>query len=204
MNTWQSAQRTDDATPPTPNTLRGGIIASYVAAVVFFVHISLYFVPYVGPYFPALRGVAGSLAFNEVDAMLGVVEHLLLFPVIAALPAPSWARSAGYGWLVIDMATDIMQLNGAPVAVYLTLRYGGHIASAVWAAAASWQARGALRVIGLLYAADLVIFSFVAFVRLSFLILLPSLILLPVWLLLIGRRLARTSDGAQQATSGGA
>ncbi len=48
----------------------------------------------------------------ELLALLGVAEHLLLFPVVAALPAPRWARAAGYGWLVIDMATEIMQLNG--------------------------------------------------------------------------------------------
>jgi len=202
MDTQQPAIITDGATSSAGASLRGAIVAAYVAAVIFFVHISLYFVPYV----PALRNaVGGSLAFAEVDAMLGVVEHLLLFPVIAALPAPSWAKSAGYGWLVIDMATDIMQLNGAPVAVYLTLRYGGHIASALWAAAASWRARGALRVVGLLYATDLAIFSFIAFVRLSFLILLPSLFLLPLWLILIGRLLARSQTmDARPAASGGA
>lgn len=126
----------------------------------------------------------------ELNALLGVAEHLLLFPVIAALPGPRWARAAGYGWLVVDMATDIMQLNGAPVAVYLTLRYGGHISAALWTVAASWQARGALRVVGLLYALDLASYSFIAFVPRSFLVLLPSLVLLPLWLVLVGRLLA--------------
>lgn len=204
MNMQQPARPTDGATlmtPMSPGALRGAVVAAYVAAVIFFVHISLYFVPSV----PALRHtISGTLAFAEADAMLGVLEHLLLFPVIAALPAPIWAKQAGYGWLVIDMATDIMQLNGAPVVVFLTLRYGAHIASALWAAAASWQMRGALRVVGLLYAADLVIFSFVAFVRLSFVILLPSLVLLPVWLILVGRLLTRESAGARPAASGGA
>ncbi|GAC1452549.1 MAG: hypothetical protein PVSMB4_13020 [Ktedonobacterales bacterium] len=57
--------------------------------------------------------------------------------------------------------------------------------------AASWQARGALRVVGPLYALDLASYSFIAFVPRSFLVLLPSLVLLPLWLVPVGRLLAR-------------
>ena len=84
MSSQQPTIIGDASVAPAPGSLRGAIIAAYVAAALFFVHISLYFVQYA----PSLRGVAGSLAFNEVDTTLGVVEHLLLFPVIAALPAP--------------------------------------------------------------------------------------------------------------------
>ena len=175
----------------TAGTTRDGAmrragIAAVIAAVLFFVHISLYFAPFV----TALHGTVQTIYYVEFDTILGVIEHLLLFPVIAALPAPQWAKQAGYGWLVIDMATDIMQLGGAPGA--LPLRYGGHIAAAVWAAAASWQARGALRAIGVIYAIDLALYSFIwPLSRLSFVVLLPSLVLLPVWLLLVAREIRR-------------
>ncbi|GHO47718.1 hypothetical protein [Ktedonospora formicarum] len=164
----------------------------YGAAFLFFIHLITYFLPSIRD-----ATVSSSWIVAELNALLGVAEHLLLFPVIATLPAPRWGRAAGYGWLVIDMATEIMQLNGATKIVYLTLRYGGHIAAALWTASASWQLKGAFRIIGVLYAVDLVIYSFVAFVPLSFLILLPSLIFLPVWLVLVGRVIAQPNEKEQ-------
>ncbi len=173
-------------TAPTNAALQRASIVAVIAAMLFFVHISLYFTPFVS----VLHDTVRTIYYIELDALLGVIEHLMLFPVIAALPAPQWAKQAGYGWLVIDMATNIMQLGGVPAA--LPLRYGGHIAAAVWAAAASWQARGALRVVGVIYAIDLALYSFIwPFSRLSFLVLLPSLVLLPVWLLLVAGEIRR-------------
>jgi hypothetical protein len=123
-------------------------------------------------------------------AILGVAPHLLLFPIVAALPAPTWGRAAGWGWLAIDMTSDILALNGVPETVYLPLRYGGHVSAAVWIVSASWSAAGALRPVGLLAALDLGGYSFLApFV--SFVALLPAGVLLPVWFVLVGRCLAR-------------
>ncbi|MFL5624734.1 MAG: hypothetical protein ACJ788_03970 [Ktedonobacteraceae bacterium] len=163
------------------------VAAAYGAAVLFAIHLVTYLIP-------SIRDVTttSSPIAAELLVLLGVAEHLLLFPVIAALPAPQWAKSAGYGWLVIDMATEIMQLNGVAKLIYLSLRYGGHISAAIWIASASWRARGALRIIGWLTALDLFIYSFIAFIPFSFVILLPSLILLPAWIALVGRLLART------------
>jgi len=50
---------------------------------------------------------------NVLVALLGVAEHLILFPVVAALAVPRWARAAGYGWLIVDIATDSMALSRA-------------------------------------------------------------------------------------------
>ncbi|HEU5229178.1 MAG TPA: hypothetical protein VFU49_15285 [Ktedonobacteraceae bacterium] len=161
---------------------------AYVAAALFTIHLITYLIPSIRD-----ATTATSPLIAELLALLGVAEHLLLFPVVAALPAPRWARAAGYGWLVLDMATDIMQLNGTPQLTYLPLRYGGHISAALWIASASWQTRGAIRVIGLLLAFDLVLYSFIAFIPLTFIVLLPSLVLLPLWLVLVGRLI-----GAQQ------
>lgn len=155
-----------------------------IDALLFAIHLITYFIP-------AIRDATtgSSIVAAELLALIAVSEHALLFPIVAVLPAPNWGRYAGYGWLVIDIATDIMQLNNAPKAAYLTMRYGGHIAAAIWIASASWQAKGAFRVVGLILAIDLAIYSFIAFIPFTFVILIPSLILLPLWIVMIGRRI---------------
>lgn len=165
------------------------VIAAYGATVLFAIHLITYFIP-------SIRDVttSSSLIGAELLALLAVAEHLILFPVVAALPVPKWARAVGYGWLILDIATDIMQLNGVDKPTYLALRYGANIAAALWIASASWQGKGVMRVIGLIVALDLTIYSFIAFIPFAFVILIPSLVLLPLWLWLVGRRLARGSE----------
>src|SRR2546430_4889450 len=138
-------------------------IAAYGAALLFAIHLVTYFIP-------SLRDVttSSSVIGAEALALLAVAEHLILFPVIAALPAPPWARAVGYGWLVLDIATDIMQLNGAVKLTYLSLRYGANVAAALWIASASWQAKGAIRLVRCFVALDLVIYSFIAFIPFTF------------------------------------
>jgi hypothetical protein len=163
----------------------GTAYATYGAAVLFAVSLARFF------FIPRLGLPADSLLLAELNAgLLPIAAHLLLFPLVAALPASSWARAAGYGWLVIDMVSDIMALNGVPDATYLPLRYGGHVAAALWIATASWQAKGALRVVGLLLAVNLGGFSLIP--HASYLLLLPTGPLLPLWFALAGRRLAQS------------
>lgn len=166
--------------------IRSAIPAAYGAAVLFALHLITYFIP-------AVRDVtaSSSLPLAEALAVLAVAEHLIVFPIIAALPAPGWAKAAGYGWLVLDIASEIMQINGVVKVTFLSLRYGANIAAAVWIAASSWQGSGAFRVIGIILALMFALYSFVAFLPFTFLMLVPSLILLPLWFLLIGRRLSR-------------
>src|SRR5260221_10575426 len=82
--------------------------AAYGAALLFAIHLVTYFIP-------SIRDVttSSSVIGAEARALLAVADHLILFPVVASLPAPKSARAVGYGWLVLDMATDIMQLNCA-------------------------------------------------------------------------------------------
>lgn len=160
--------------------------AAYAAAVLFAIHLITYFIAPVRD-----ATTTSSPVVAELLALLAVAEHLLVFPVVAALPAPRWAKAAGYGWLVIDMATDIMQLNGTPKTTYLAMRYGGHISAALWIASASWEVKGAMRVIGWLLALDLALYSFIAFIPFTFVVLVPSLLLLPLWFWLVGRFLTR-------------
>lgn len=159
--------------------------AAYGAAVLFALHLITYFIPAVRDVTPS-----SSLPLAETLAVLAVAEHLIVFPIIAALPAPGWAKAAGYGWLVLDIASEIMQVNGGVKVTFLSLRYGANIAAAVWIAASSWQESGAIRVIGIIVALTLAIYSFVAFLPFTFLMLVPSLILLPLWFVLVGRSLS--------------
>lgn len=177
----------------------GATTAAYLAATLFSIHLITYFIP-------SIRNVTvqQSPAVAELLAIIGVAEHLLVFPVVAALRAPNWARHAGYGWLVIDMATDIMQLNGVATPVYLGLRYGGHISAALWVASASWQEKGVLRPVGLFVALDLALYSFIApLFPFSFVVLIPSLALLPLWFVLAGRRIAHGTGDAPRFAGGG-
>lgn len=167
--------------------------AAYGAALLFAIHLVTYFI---APIRDAT--LTSSPMVAELLAVLGVTEHVLVFPIIAALPAPPWARAAGYGWLVIDMATDIMQLNGAVQLTYLSLRYGGHVAAALWMASCAFQTKGTMRIIGWFVAFDLALYSFIASMPFTFVVLLPSLVLLPLWFWLGGHLLAQR-DESQQA-----
>ncbi len=180
--------------PPTNGTsaTRPVVGAAYVAATLFVVAFARFFVlP------PEGRG-------NVLVALLGVAPHLLLFPVVAMLPAPQWGRAVGYGWLVVDVVTDIMALNGVTTPTFIAMRYGGHVSAALWIAVASWHTRGASRIIGLLLALDLGGYSFVApFDPTHFVGLLPSFVLLPVWLVLVGRLLHRKDEHRHASAEGG-
>jgi hypothetical protein len=159
------------------------ITAAYISTMLFAVSLlRFYFVPRLG--LPADSPIV--LELN--GGLLPVAAHLLLFPVVAALPAPPWARAAGFGWLVIDITTDIMSLNGVASSIYLPMRYGGHVSAALWIASASWQARGAVRIVGLILALNLGIYSFIP--NGPVLILVPTGFLLPLWFLLVGLLLA--------------
>jgi hypothetical protein len=179
------------------NDLKASQLAklAYIVAAIFTIHLITYLIPGIRDATPTSSAIVA-----ELIGIVGVAEHLLLFPIVAALPAPRWARAAGYGWLVIDMATDIMQLNGVDKSIYLSLRYGGHISASLWIASASWQAKGTIRIVGWLLALDLFIYSFIAFIPFTFVVLFPSLVLLPVWFVLAGRFFTR-EDALRQVGS---
>lgn len=181
-------------TPPTNLTAasRPVVRAAYMAAALFVVAFARFFV------------LPPEGSGNVLVALLGVAPHLLLFPIVAILPAPRWARAAGYGWPVVDIATDIMALNGVPISTYLPMRYGGHVSAALWIAVASWRIRGPSRIIGLLLALDLGGYSFVApFDPTHFVGLLPSFVLLPVWLVLVGRFIHQQDEHRHVSARGG-
>lgn len=179
---------TSGAVPPAAT------YAAYAAAVLFALHLATYFIP------AARDATLASAAGIAIPlAALAIAQHLVVFPVVAALPAPQWARVAGYIWLVFDMGTDLAQLAGAPKSIYLVVRLVVNVLAALWIAAASWRARGAtrgMRGIGYFVALDTVAYSCIALsFTWAFVVTLPSLILLPVWFALVGRLLAREAVG---------
>jgi hypothetical protein len=169
-------------------TANGARHAAYGAAVLFALHLLTYFIP-------SIRDATVQHA-TPVAILLGVLaiaQHLIVFPVVAALPAPRWAQIAGYVWLVVDMLTDLLQLGGTPKSLYLVMRLAINLVAALWIAAASAQAWGALRGIGIFVAIDFAGYSIVSFITnfasWAFVITLPSLVLLPVWFVLVGNRI---------------
>jgi hypothetical protein len=179
-----------------PSHLTGATYAAYGAVVLFTISLARFF------FIPRLGLPADSPIVVQLNGgLLPVAAHLLLFPVIAALPAPPWARAAGYGWLVIDMATDIMALNGVASTISLPMKYGGHVSAALWITSSCWQAKGATRLVGLLLALDLGVYSFIP--RGSFVVLLPSGLLFPIWFWLVGRLLTHKGDYQQGRVEGG-
>ena len=186
---------TTTATTATTTTRPAAATFAYLAALLFAAHLATYFVPSIRD-----ATLAGSAALAGALALLAIAQHLVIFPVVTALPAPRWAQLAGYTWLVVDMCTDLLQLGGAPKSLYLVLRLGINLVAALWIASASLRARGGMRGLGVFVAADFACYSFVALLSpLAFVVALPSLILLPLWFVLVGRRLALMSRSADRA-----
>jgi len=168
---------------------RTSIRAAYSAAVLFAISLArFFFIPLLG--LPDTSVIVAQLN----GGILPVAAHLILFPVVAALAAPEWARAAGYGWLAIDISTDIMALDRVADTIYLPMRFGGHIVAAIWIATASWRAGGGTRWIGLLLALNLGAFSFLPNGPIA--LLYPSAFLLPIWFALVGRTLAHEQAGS--------
>jgi hypothetical protein len=173
--------------------------AAYAAAALFALHLATYFAP-------ALRDATLATAAPIAVALgvLAIAQHLVVFPVVAVLPAPRWARVAAYVWLIFDLGSDLLQLGGMSKSVYLVIRLAVNVLVALWIASASLRASGATQGIGLFVALDTVAYACVGlFVSWGFVVTLPTLILLPVWFALVGRSLAGTTSrlGAARPTA---
>lgn len=126
--------------------------------------------------------------FLLVGAVLGAFSHLVLLPVVAVLPAPAWARPAGYAWIGIDVMLNVASLNGADPSLIASLRLGGHVSAATWMALAAWHMSGVVRAIGVFLGALLLLHAFASPWLAVWAIFIPFL-LVPVWLALVGRYL---------------
>ncbi|HSP16658.1 MAG TPA: hypothetical protein VLV78_18070 [Thermoanaerobaculia bacterium] len=119
--------------------------------------------------------------------VFGVASHVVLFPVVAQLPAPSWARAAGYAWIAIDVMLNIAAVNGGDIKLISALRLGGHIPAGLWMAAAALEAAGATRYVGTLLGALLIVHAFASPWIPMWIIFIPF-VMIPLWLALVGGR----------------
>lgn len=168
---------------------------AYAAAILFAAHLITYFIPVVRD-----ATIQKSVVIAALLAALAIAQHLVVFPIVKALPAPRWAQIAGYLWLVVDMGTDLLQLGGAPKSLYLVMRLGINLVAALWITVASLWARGLMRGLGLFVAVDFALYSFVVLLSpLAFVVALPSLVLLPLWFVLAGRHMKQVSSDTTHA-----
>lgn len=175
--------------------MRLAIRCAYAAVVLFALHFITYFIP-------SLSNASFATAAGPalVVAVLALAQHGVVFPVAAALPAPGWARTSAYVWLIGDMVSDLMQLAGSPKTEYLALRLIVNVLAAFWFMAASWRAPMAMRIIGIFVGWDLIAYSLSApFWISAFVLSLPSLILVPAWFALVGRQLTALASEAPAA-----
>jgi hypothetical protein len=139
-----------------------------------------------------------------ISAYLGIGSHLAWFPVVAALPAPLWARIGGWAWLSSDVILNTMSLNGVTNPDFMAFRLGAHVLAATWVLMTSAQATGVVRYLGYLFAFILGGYSLVApWVPAS--ALFPAVVVLILWFVVVGRSLApdrrRTAVQGQLATT---
>ena len=175
MTTLTAARAHSRSLPPVA-------AAGYAAAVTFVILVVLFaaVLPAAGPNPP--------FALTLLLAVDAIAFHLFLFPVIAALPAPDWGRAAGYGWLVLDITTNVMSVNGIGDATTTAIRLGGHIAAVTWVASAAWQARGWTWLVGFVLTAVLGSYSFWGqYVAPA--AIMPAMVLMLAWVVLSARRL---------------
>lgn len=115
---------------------------------------------------------------------LGIALHLAIFMLVAKLQAPEWAKAAGYGYLLLDVTTGVMTLNGVPLSTALYLRLAGHIFCGIWISVASLRGPTIMKIVGVTTAGWLAGYTFVSpFVPTS--ALGPASVLTLIWLGLI-------------------
>jgi hypothetical protein len=90
----------------------------------------------------------------------GFVFHLSLFLLVAKLDAPDWAKAAGYGWLIIDVMTGVLVLNGVPHAIADYIRFSGHIFAGIWIVTASLQGSTAVKITGTIAGTWMTLYTF--------------------------------------------
>ena len=82
-------------------------------------------------------------------AYVGIFYHLAVFLLVFKLPAPEWARAAGYSWLLLDVAAGTLNINQVQPAIAHHVRLGGHIFAGIWIVMASLQGSLAAKLVGL-------------------------------------------------------
>lgn len=140
--------------------------------------------------FVATIGLANARRTKLAAEYVGTAFHLLLLPIIAALPlAPIW-QATGLAWVVCDIIASIGMLwtarwdNEAAERVFNAIRMAGHLFAGIWIACASIRLGPAGLVVGGLLALSFVIYTLAAG-RLPEKALAVPGVLMAGWLLLL-------------------
>jgi hypothetical protein len=127
----------------------------------------------------------------------GMLFHLSIFFLVPRLPAPVWAKAAGYGWAIIDTTVGAMVLNGVPREIAMPTRLGGHIFAGIWILGTSLSGSTSIRLIGCIAGIWVSAFTFVArFVPQA--MLRPASLLVLVWLAVIAWQDGSTRRPSEQ------
>lgn len=140
--------------------------------------------------FSAVGDSQPSTGMLVLMGLFGAASHLVLLPVIAELPAPTWARVGGYAWVAIDVMLNVASVNRESMEIVAPLRLGGHVPAALWMMMAASRAGGGVRPVGVLLGALLMAHAFVSQFVPSWVIFIPF-VMIPVWLALVGQSLRR-------------
>ncbi len=126
----------------------------------------------------------------------GILFHLALFLLVPSLPAPGWAKAAGYGWLVADVITGVLTLNSVPHEIADPVRLGGHIFAGLWIVTASLPGSWPVRVLGVITGVMLFGYTFVSpFLPIE--VIAPASISMLLWLGVIAWQ-----DGSERPAQG--
>lgn len=172
---------------PSPARLGSGAASAFAAAALFVALLAVLFTA--GPAHP-------------VRPYLAVLFHLALLPLVAALPAPPWARAAGYGWVALDVAAGVMTAHGMDALSTTAMRHAAETMALPWLAAASWRTGGVPRAVAValvpLLAAQALFGPALASVApgLPFAAMLAAMLSLVTWLVAAGLRLVRSGEAA--------
>jgi hypothetical protein len=85
---------------------------------------------------------------NRWVEYVGIFFHLAMFLLVFKLSAPEWAKAAGYGWLLLDVAAGALMINHVPRTIAGNVRLGGHIFAGIWFVMASLQGSSAAKLAG--------------------------------------------------------
>src|SRR4029077_6622691 len=112
--------------------------------------------------FTVLIVLFSTKANGFATGVVAVAFHVVLFPVVAELTSASWAKAGGYGWLILDIAANVMQLNGIDPHISEGLRYGAHIPAIIWIITSSLKGSKPMMFVGILQAIIMGTYSFIA------------------------------------------
>lgn len=115
----------------------------------------------------------------------GILVHISILFLVSRMDTPSWARSAGFLWLGIDVLASVMVINNVPDSINWPTRLGGHVMAGIWILMSSVYARSrAVQFIGAITGIWLAGYSFVGDV-LPRTVLYPASLMIVVWFIVL-------------------